>query len=133
MKLTTIVMSAWRSNQDLITNMEATNALRHYLNTYEIQHWDAVGAYKEEGQSLIQQEVSHIIHCKNDNDVTVVCDMAKDLNQDCVLMIDSNNNAMLVFPNDKPVSLGILTVVSEDEAKTSGHYTYFLGEYYICK
>lgn len=129
--LTTVVLSGWRATQDLIANVEANNKIRATLSELNVKHWDAVGAYKEDGQALISQEVSIIAHCRNLEDMAKVKQAAWDSNQDSVLSITEYNQAFLVFPDDSCQHIGELKQVSEDKAKDAGIYTYFLGEYYI--
>lgn len=130
--LYTVVMSAWRANNDLIANMEASKAMRAHLDSLGLAHWDAVGAYKEDGEALYTQEVSHIIHC-GAADVSALKDYAaREHKQDCILVIKSaDNSARLEFPSES-MNLGHLYKVDKNKALANGAYTYFLGDYYIC-
>lgn len=129
----TVVFSAWRSNQDLITNIEASKQARAFLDGLGLPHWDAVGAYKEEIHSEHTQEVSHVIHCRME-DVSAIEDYAfTHCDQECILLIDhSDNEASLYYPQASEV-IGTIKQVNKEEAQKNGCYTYFLGEYFICK
>lgn len=126
----TLVLTGWRTTKDLIANIEANKDIRASLDELNIPHWDAIGAYKEEGQSLISQEVSIIAHCKP-QDINQVTGLVWEYEQDCVLVIDAYNSAWLMFPDHSCKHIGKLVVTTEDKAKEVGMYTYFLGEYYI--
>lgn len=126
----TVVFSAWRATNDLIENMAASKAARKFLTDCELAHWDAVGAYQEAGQAKHTQEVSHVVHC-DESDVLDLMVYAQEVhNQDCILVITSDNQASLESQEDS-TPLGELIKATEQQAKAQGCYTHFLGDYFI--
>lgn len=129
----TVVFSAWRATNDLIHNMTASQQARQFLTDCGLPHWDAVGAYKELGHTEHTQEVSHIVHCDESDVMELMRYAVNTHNQDCVLVIKSDDNSASLESLHDSIDLGQLVKVSESTAKHNESYTYFLGEYYICK
>jgi hypothetical protein len=129
----TVVFSAWRAANDLIANMEASKRVREYLTGCDLPHWDAVGAYKEDGQATHKQGVSHIVHCDESDVEDLIAYACVTHNQGYVLVIKSDDNSASLESLDNSIDLGTLQQVSKDEAHSNLAYTYFLGNYYICK
>lgn len=129
----TVVFSAWRATNDLIENMEASQAARKFLTDCGLAHWDAIGAYKEDGQDAFTQEVSHVVHC-DAQDVLDLMVYAQEVHkQDCILVINSDGNTATLESQTSTVELGTLQQVTRQQAATNGAYTYFLGDYFICQ
>lgn len=127
------VFSAWRATNDLTANMARSNAARSFLNEFELSHWDAVGSYQEATQDAITQEVSHIVKCDCNDDLDAVLDLAAYFEQDCIMCVQDDNSASLMFQDGSIQDLGTLQIVSRSQAYKAGHYTYFRGAYYICE
>lgn len=131
--LTTVIFSAWRSTNDLIANMEASEKARQELIELNIMNLEGVGSYQEHQAERPTQEVSHVALCADLKEVNKVRRLARELNQDSVLLIDSLGRATLDFLNGSMVQLGRFERVTKETAKAEEHYTYIAGTYYICK
>lgn len=129
----TVVFSAWRASNDLITNMEASHKARQFLTDCGLPHWDAVGAYRELGQRSHSQEVSHVVHCDEDNIPDLKSYAHHVHNQDAILVIKSDDNSASLELSNDSIDLGHLVKVSKSTAQHNQAYTYFLGDYYICE
>lgn len=127
------VFSAWRATNDLTANMAHSNVARHFLNEFELSHWDAVGTYQEATQDAATQEVSHIVKCDTNDDLDAVLDLAAYFEQDCIMCVQDDNTAHLLFQDGSTEHLGTLQVVDRHTAHAAGHYTYFRGAYFICE
>lgn len=129
----TVVFSGWRATNDLIANMEASRRIREYLTDCGLPHWDAVGAYKEDGHNEHTQEVSHIVHCDESDVIELMYYAVNEHNQDCVLVIKSDDNSASLESPSESIDLGTLYKTDKVSAQLNGCYTYFLGDYYVCK
>lgn len=133
MNVTTVIFSAWRSTNNLIANMEASEKARISLIEHDIMNVEGVGSYQEHQAEKPTQEVSHIALCGSLKDVNKVRRLARELEQDSVLLVDNLGRATLDFLNGSMVQLGRFTEVSKEVAQAEEHYTYIAGTYYICK
>ncbi|AHK11944.1 SAM-dependent methyltransferase [Vibrio phage CHOED] len=130
----TVVFSAWRAGNDLITNIEASKRVRIFLDECKLPHWDAVGAFKEANHTHHTQEVSHVVHCADEDDVLALITYACTVfAQDCVLVVKSSDNSASLESPTESIDLGTLTQVNQALARKNEVYTYFLGDYYICE
>lgn len=127
-----VILSGWRANQSLDANYDNTLRIRSDLDSLGYQHHDCVGAYLEDGQHEIKQEVSHIIDVDSDERIDDLLIMAQANKQDCIMVL-KDDKACLYFPNKTEGPLGTLVEVTEDEAKYHGFYTYWRTRYFVCK
>lgn len=133
MNVTTVIFSAWRSTNNLIANIEASEKARISLIEHDIMNIEGVGSYQEHQAEKPTQEVSHIALCGDLKAVNKVRRLARELEQDSVLLVDNLGRATLDFLNGSMVQLGRFTEVSKEVAQAEEHYTYISGTYYICK
>lgn len=132
MNVTTVIFSAWRSTNNLIENIEASEKARHALIELDIMNIEGVGSYQEHHAEKPTQEVSHLALCRGKDDINNVRRMARELEQDSVLLVDNLGRATLDFLNGSMVQLGRFTKVSKETAQAEEHYTYAAGSYYVC-
>ena len=82
------------------------------------------------------QERSYLVLTHTDEAYRAALNLAKECNQESVLLLDEDRNAKLMYLDDMhQIEIGVLTPVSKDEALKQDAWTYAhdLNQFYICK
>jgi hypothetical protein len=129
MKNITIITSAFKTENDLLTNYKNHRLAINALANFGLKAKEAIGSYDG------VQELSLVIDFEKFD--SQLLQKVKKLffntfKQSSVLLV-TPIVAVLVFADENSEELGKLHKVSEDEAKENGAFTYLEGEYYIAK
>jgi len=123
-----IIFSVDEANKPASEIIAARDIARQSFEKQGIKAKTAIGQYKgiQENSFIIENTLSNFVLAR---------ELAKQFNQESILLRDSKGYATLYFidyQNHKPVELGYLGKVSEQYAKTQDSWTYDLetGEYY---
>lgn len=122
----TLLFSAERPNQN---NVERNTLMRTMLDELNINYKLVNGVY--EGTN----ELTFVVTPKNDVEKQTLVDIAlKQFSQDCVLELDSNRTARLLF-NGESKTIGKFVSCNRNEALKRDSYTYcpVNNSYYIVK
>lgn len=133
----TVVASPFRANLSMNENLlrleEVTSRL---TNDYWLDNIKTViGSYREEGQKQNKCEVSLMIPSLTWSEVTTLKHIfCTEYEQDCILVINTENNRCALFGNDWSEELGWWTEVTRTQAHEAGNYTYDTnGRYWLAK
>jgi len=123
-----IIISAFKSNLDLATNLERHTALLsvlHYINQGQAIATTAQGRYKGT-QELSAVVSTKNLSCKNVTDLAYVYD------QKSFLYVGADGKADLIYTVDpyNPIRLGTLELTDEKTARLQDSYTKIDGKFY---
>jgi hypothetical protein len=129
MKNVTIIASAFKAENDLLTNYVNHKQAVSALANFGLKAKEAIGSY--EGV----QELSLVIDLEtmnNDLFTKIKILFFNTLRQDTILWV-SHGETTLVHRGNDYENLGKFHKVPEAEAKENGGFTFLEGEYYISK
>ena len=129
-KPTTVIFSAYNDYRDNHSNITRNLKLKDTLTSENINYKEVVGRYKG------VFEMSLVVNVKDTNELQRIQELSDLYDQDCILHLDANRNATLLFNDStKETSIGKFQACSEMIAKKLDSYTYcdLNKTYYIIK
>lgn len=133
----TVILTAFRADNDLLTNCQRNLELYKEALSLGLLHVaSGIGSYQEEGQEKPSQEASMMF-------TTTSAVKARELMlsactrfaQDCCLLLQGLDGYLVSWDGDylQHNAIGKWQEVSKEEAKQSVAYTWINGRYFLCK
>lgn len=122
-----IIFSVDQADLDHKHNVMAQKQVENDLRAMGINYERMLGVYQG------NEETSYLV--TDMSAVSIILGIAREFNQDSILLRDNENNASLKFFDGRQIlPLGKLNAVSIDEAVKSDAYTYSyrLKQYFVC-
>ena len=120
-----VILSATRPQDSIENTNFRTNTLRGILGDIRLPFNEATGVYKG------QQETSFVVVINDEQDLENLKSFAfKSFDQESILLQDSNQEAYLIYSNNRIERLGRLEQVSKEVAQDLDSYTIMNNNYY---
>jgi hypothetical protein len=122
-----IILSAFRKDLTDTQNMQRHTELESSLGKLKFANKVVVGCYKG------VKELSYVIPYNDVAEELVLISLGEHFNQECVLKLDDNRNASLLYTNGSQEPLGHFHPITEKDALERDNYTFSDGIYYGIK
>lgn len=120
-----VILSATKDNDSIENTNFRTKTLKNVLTDINLAFAEATGVYKG------KTETSFVVVVNSQDDIENLKSLAfNSFQQESILVQDSNQEAFLVFNNNKTLNLGRLEAVTPDQAKKLDSYTILNDTYY---
>lgn len=121
-----IILSAFRTEADAVTNYHKHAVTAATLANYGFGFKQVEGVYKG------SKELSYVVVYYTPEQRQFLIDMANSLEQEAVLDVDSQRDAVLVYANGDMQPVGRFASVGEAKALTLDGYTRDGEDFYAC-
>lgn len=121
------IISAFKFHETTLINYSNHIALYHMLKKYDFSFKEVYGKYNN------KLELSYLVESDR---VSKLIYLAKLFKQDCILQLDNNNKAKLIYTSSelKDEELGYFNKVSKEYAESQKAFSYIPNEgYYVAR